>query len=187
MYLYGGVGSGKTMMMNLFHDHLPITSKKRIHFHAFMQDIHARVQKLRMEHKSVDAIPLIAQDIATESWVLCFDEFQVTDIADAMILRRLIHELMERNVVMVTTSNRHPDDLYKNGIQRDSFVPCIELLKERCQVVCIDSSTDYRRLAIAQRTLYFYPLEMETQKRIDLVYKELTFGRPGAPLHALPY
>ncbi|CAG8518964.1 10608_t:CDS:2 [Cetraspora pellucida] len=178
LYLYGDVGTGKTMLMDLFYDTLPIKRKRRIHFHAFMLDIHARVHKLKQEiSETYDPIPPIATDLASDAYVLCFDEFQVTDIADAMILRRLIDELFNRSVVMVTTSNRHPDDLYKNGIQRKSFIPCIERLKERCQVQSLNSGTDYRKLARIATGLYFTPLNEQSSTGIDDVFKMLTRGR----------
>ncbi|KAF3350605.1 D-arabinose 1-dehydrogenase [Verticillium dahliae VDG2] len=149
LYLYGDVGSGKTMLMDLFYDTLPpsVKSKTRIHFHNFMQDVHKRLHKMKLEHGSdVDAVPFIAADIAEQGNVLCFDEFQCTDVADAMILRRLLESLMSHGVVLVTTSNRHPDELYKNGIQRDSFLPAIQLLKNRLHVINLDSPTDYRKM-----------------------------------------
>jgi len=149
LYLFGDVGSGKTMLMDLFHDTLPpsVRSKTRIHFHNFMQDVHKRLHKMKMEHgNDVDAVPFVAADIAEQGNVLCFDEFQCTDVADAMILRRLLEALMSHGIVMVTTSNRTPDELYKNGIQRESFIPAIELLKNRLHVINLDSPTDYRKI-----------------------------------------
>jgi predicted ATPase len=162
LYMYGDVGSGKTMLMDLFYDTLPpnITSKTRIHFHNFMQDVHRNLHKVKMEHGSdFDAVPFVAADIAERATVLCFDEFQCTDVADAMILRRLLESLMSHGVVLVTTSNRHPDDLYKNGIQRQSFIPCINLLKNRLRVLNLDSTTDYRKLPRPPSGVYYHPLD----------------------------
>ncbi|KAI1007432.1 hypothetical protein K3495_g795 [Podosphaera aphanis] len=162
LYLYGGVGSGKTMLMDLFYETLPasVASKTRIHFHNFMQDIHKRLHKLKMEHgSSIDGAPFIAADIAEQGNVLCFDEFQCTDVADAMILRRLLEALMSHGVVLVTTSNRHPDDLYLNGIQRESFVPCINLLKTQLNVINIDSPIDYRGISRPPSGVYHTPLD----------------------------
>ncbi|KAJ1679558.1 ATPase, partial [Spiromyces aspiralis] len=134
LYIYGGVGTGKTTVMDLFYHTLDTPRKHRSHFHTFMLNIHSRIQQLRQQvSQSYDPIPKVAQDLASEAHVLCFDEFQVTDIADAMILRNLVSEMFKNGMVIVATSNRHPDELYQNGIQRDSFIPCIKLLKERCQ------------------------------------------------------
>ena len=170
LYMYGDVGSGKTMLMDLFFDTLPpnITSKTRIHFHNFMQDIHKRLHKMRMQHGSdFDAVPYIAADIAETAHVLAFDEFQCTDVADAMILRRLLEALMSHGVVLVTTSNRHPDDLYKNGIQRQSFIPCINLLKSQLRVINLDSSTDYRKLPRPPSGVYHHPLDKAAKSHVD--------------------
>lgn len=136
------------MLMDMFYNTLPshIVSKTRIHFHHFMQDVHKRLHNLKLQYGSdFDAIPFVGADIAESGSILCFDEFQCTDVADAMILRRLLEVLMSHGVVMVATSNRHPDDLYKNGIQRQSFIPCIELLKSSLTVMDLDSPTDYRK------------------------------------------
>ncbi|CAI6337676.1 unnamed protein product [Periconia digitata] len=162
LYMYGDVGSGKTMLMDLFYDTLPrnITKKTRIHFHAFMQSVHKDLHKMKMQHgNEVDAIPYVAANIAREASVLCFDEFQCTDVADAMILRRLIESLMSHGTVIVTTSNRHPDDLYKNGIQRESFIPAINLLKTRLSVLNLDSQTDYRKIPRPPSGVYHHPLD----------------------------
>jgi len=162
IYMYGDVGSGKTMMMDLFFDTLPphIKQKNRIHFHNFMQDVHRRLHRFTMEHGSdTDAIPFVAADIAEGSSVLAFDEFQCTDVADAMILRRLMESLMHHGCVIVTTSNRHPDELYKNGIQRESFIPCINLLKAQLKVLNLDSPTDYRKIPRPPSGVYHHPLD----------------------------
>ncbi|KAF2091935.1 hypothetical protein K490DRAFT_70653 [Saccharata proteae CBS 121410] len=162
LYMYGDVGSGKTMLMDLFYDTLPpnIKNKKRIHFHNFMQEVHRELHKAKMAYgNDIDVIPFVAADIAAQSSVLCFDEFQCTDVADAMILRRLIESLMAHGVVLVTTSNRHPDELYKNGIQRESFIPCIKLLKSRLRVINLDSQTDYRKIPRPPSGVYHHPLD----------------------------
>ncbi|KAF4625262.1 hypothetical protein G7Y89_g12905 [Cudoniella acicularis] len=147
LYLYGDVGSGKTMLMDLFYETLPssVTSKTRIHFHNFMQDVHKRLHKMKMEHgNDIDGVPFVAADIAEKGNVLCFDEFQ---------------SLMSHGVVLVTTSNRHPDDLYRNGIQRESFIPCIQLLKNRLHVINLDSPTDYRKIPRPPSGVYHAPLD----------------------------
>ncbi|KAI1394035.1 AFG1-like ATPase-domain-containing protein [Hypoxylon trugodes] len=182
LYLYGDVGSGKTMLMDLFYDTLPssVRSKTRIHFHNFMQDVHKRLHRMKMAHgNDVDAVPFVAADIAEQANVLCFDEFQCTDVADAMILRRLLESLMSHGVVLVTTSNRHPDELYKNGIQRESFVPAIHLLKARLHVINLDSPTDYRKIPRPPSGVYHTPLDSHAASHID---KWLRFlGDPDKP------
>ncbi|KAI0506144.1 AFG1-like ATPase [Xylaria bambusicola] len=170
LYLYGDVGSGKTMLMDLFYDTLPsaVKSKTRIHFHNFMQDVHKRLHRMKMEHgNDIDAVPFVAADIAEQANVLCFDEFQCTDVADAMILRRLLESLMSHGVVLVTTSNRHPDDLYKNGIQRASFIPAIQLLKARLHVINLDSPTDYRKIPRPPSGVYHTPLDSHAATHIQ--------------------
>lgn len=162
LYLYGDVGSGKTMLMDMFYNTLPphITSKTRIHFHHFMQDVHKRLHKLKLQYgPDFDAIPFVGADVASNAAVLCFDEFQCTDVADAMILRRLLECLMSHGVIMVATSNRHPDELYKNGIQRASFIPCIEMLKHSLVVINLDSPTDYRKISRPHSGVYYHPLD----------------------------
>ncbi|TFK99157.1 AFG1-like ATPase [Pterulicium gracile] len=171
LYLYGDVGTGKTMLMDLFYNTLPPSTKRkrRVHFHAFMIDVHKRLHaaKLAMGYDGGDPIAPVARDLARETYILCFDEFQVTDIADAMILRRLLESLLNYGVVFVMTSNRRPDDLYKNGIQRSSFVPAIELLKTQFKVTDLDSGTDYRRIPRALSKVYYDPLDEENTREVE--------------------
>lgn len=170
LYMYGDVGSGKTMLMDLFYDTLPenIHSKTRIHFHNFMQEVHKELHKMKMAHgNDVDAIPFVAAHIAEKATVLCFDEFQCTDVADAMILRRLIESLMAHGTVLVTTSNRHPTELYKNGVQRESFVPCINLLMDQLRILNLDSTTDYRKIPRPPSGVYHHPLDAAAKSHAD--------------------
>lgn len=170
IYLYGDVGCGKTMLMDLFYSTVPAhLSKKRIHFHQFMQYVHRRSHEIIKEQnldvlgaakgKDIDPIPFLAAEIASSARLLCFDEFQVTDVADAMLLRRLLTSLLskEHGVVLFATSNRHPDELYVNGVQRESFIPCIELIKRRTEVIFLDSPTDYRKIPRPSLSVYYYP------------------------------
>ncbi|OLN97457.1 Protein AFG1 [Colletotrichum chlorophyti] len=182
LYLYGDVGSGKTMLMDLFYDTLPssVRTKTRIHFHNFMQDVHKRLHKMKMQYgNDIDAVPFVAADIAAQGNVLCFDEFQCTDVADAMILRRLLEALMSHGVVLVTTSNRHPDELYKNGIQRESFVPAIQLLKSRLHVINLDSPTDYRKIPRPPSGVYHTPLDAHASSHAEKWFRFL--GDPDSP------
>jgi protein AFG1 len=135
------------MTMDLLYNNISLKTKRRVHFHAFMLEIHDRLHQLKLL-KTRDPISHIANEIAKKSWFLCLDELQVTDISDAMLLRQLFTELFKRNCVIVTTSNRAPDDLYKNGIQRKEFLPTIELLRRRLIVHSLDSGTDYRQQSI---------------------------------------
>ncbi|ETV94955.1 hypothetical protein H310_11598 [Aphanomyces invadans] len=147
VYLYGGVGCGKTFLMDMFFDNLPLQSKRRVHFHKFMLEVHANMHQLRKEGHVGDPIPHLTAELMQTSRVLCFDEFQVTDVADALILRRLFSAMIDAGSIVVATSNRPPTDLYNNGIQRDLFVPFIDLLQTSCIVHSLEaSSTDYRKL-----------------------------------------
>ncbi|KXT15657.1 hypothetical protein AC579_6125 [Pseudocercospora musae] len=176
IYMYGDVGSGKTMMMDLFYDTLPsnITHKTRIHFHNFMQDVHKQLHKMKLQHgNDIDCIPFVAAEIAERASVLCFDEFQCTDVADAMILRRLIESLMAHGTVLITTSNRHPKELYKNGIQRESFIPCINLLQDQLRVLNLDSTTDYRKIPRPPSGVYHHPLDPAANRHAENWFKFL--------------
>ncbi|XP_031123689.1 AFG1-like ATPase isoform X2 [Ipomoea triloba] len=170
LYLYGGVGTGKTMLMDLFFNQLPYDwRKKRIHFHDFMLNVHSRLQK----HKGVaDPLEVVAGEICDEAILLCLDEFMVTDVADALILNRLFRHLFSNGAILVSTSNRAPDNLYEGGLQRDLFLPFIATLKERCVAHEIGSSVDYRKLTSAERGFYFIGKGLSTllmQKFLMLV------------------
>ncbi len=182
IYMYGGVGRGKSMVMDLFFHALPAgMTKRRVHFHEFMIGVHDHVHSVRKNAKSgegVDvALPILAKQIAKESRVLCFDEFHVTDIADAMILGRLFTALFDQGVVVVTTSNWEPDSLYKDGLQRDRVLPFIALLKTQMEVVHLDSDTDYREKLFAQyaekECSYFTPLDKDTADKMEQLFAYL--------------
>ena len=180
LYLWGGVGRGKSMLMDLFFDEAPLAAKRRVHFHAFMAEIHDGLQEARATGVK-DPIQVVADSVVAEATLLCFDELQITDIADAMIVGRLFDKLFAAGVVVVTTSNRHPDDLYKDGLNRKLFLPFIDLIKERLDVRELVSPTDHRRRALEDRPLYFSPLGEEATALMDRLWSRLAGGR-GAPL-----
>ncbi|WP_417316738.1 cell division protein ZapE [Emcibacter sp.] len=183
-YIYGDVGRGKSMIMDLFFDEAPVEAKRRVHFHAFMLEIHAAIHEWRYmsaEDRIAkwgtgkdDPIPPLGRKIASESRLLCFDEFQVTDVTDAMILGRLFGELMKLGVVIVLTSNRIPDDLYIGGLNRELFLPTIEMLKERMEVIALDGPTDYRLERMKGMPVYYYPLGEEATKALSEAFWRLT-------------
>lgn len=176
LYLWGGVGRGKSMLMDLFGETVAVP-KRRVHFHAFMQEVQAKIDAARRA-KEEDAILPVAQEIAASVRLLCFDEMQITDIADAMIVGRLFEELFKRGVTVVTTSNRPPDDLYKNGLNRQLFLPFIAILNERLEVQEIGSETDYRLHRLAGAQVYFSPAGKAAHKAMDALWDELT-GHDG--------
>jgi len=178
LYLFGGVGCGKTMLVELFFERSPLKQKRRDHFHEFMNDFHKRAFSLRAERKDHgDTVVHVADQISEEAKLLFVDEFQVTDIADAVVLRRLFARLFENGVVLLATSNRHPDDLYKNGLQRSLFLPFIPLLKSRCIVHDMHSSTDYRLLGTPTQDLY--RVRREDPEKADALIEE-TFRKMTA-------
>ena len=186
LYIWGSVGRGKTMLMDLFHQSLAVDHKRRSHFHAYMADVHERIhawrQKLkRGEVKGDDPIGPVAAALAEEAWVLCFDEFAVTDIADAMILARLFPALFELGVVVVATSNVEPDRLYEGGLNRALFLPFIALLKEHMDVVTLDARTDYRLEKLAGSPVYFVPAGGTAAAALDEVFDRLTGGAEAKP------
>ena len=180
LYIFGDVGRGKSMLMDLFFAAVEEPKKRRVHFHAFMQEVHAAIFAWQRDsdHSRESVIPDIAQEIAQKNWLLCFDELQVTDIADAMILGRLFKNLFELGVVVVTTSNRSPDDLYKDGLQRERFLPFIAEIKQRLDLLELDSKRDYRLGRKKGMQVYFAPLE-GAESRLDAAFAQLTGGKPA--------
>ena len=175
LYLWGGVGRGKSMLMDLFHDHVGIEARRRVHFHAFMQEVQAALHAARKTGVD-DAIRPVAEEIAAQLRLLSFDEMQITDIADAMIVGRLFQMLFDRGVTVVTTSNRVPDDLYKDGLNRPLFLPFIQLLKERMEVRELESETDYRQHRLQGAQVYFTPAGHTARAAIERIWLELTGG-----------
>ncbi|MGP4805706.1 AFG1 family ATPase [Agrobacterium tumefaciens] len=187
LYVHGSVGRGKTMLMDMFFQMAPVEKKRRCHFHEFMADVHNRVhahrQKLKNgETKQADPIPPVAAQLLAEAELLCFDEFTVTDIADAMILARLFTELFANGCTLVTTSNVVPDNLYKDGLNRGLFLPFIDLLKQNVEVVSLDSPIDYRMEKVKSLPVYVTPLDGAADQAMDMAWHHLTAGQVVAPV-----
>jgi len=178
LYLWGGVGRGKSMLMDMFVTNLGEIPARRVHFHAFMQEIHAAMHEARKTGVD-DAIAPVAKAVSSSVRLLAFDEMQITDITDAMIVGRLFQALFADGVVVITTSNRVPDDLYKHGLNRDLFLPFIELIKERMVVYELASPTDYRQDRLAGSQVYFTPVNAESRADMDAVWSDLAGGEAG--------
>lgn len=182
IYMWGGVGRGKTMLMDLFYDHINVEERKHVHFHAFMQEVHRRLHSFREAQeagkvsKSSDPIEALSKVIIDQAWLLCFDEFHVTDIGDAMILGRLFEALFKQGVVIVTTSNRHPRDLYKDGLQRDRFLPFIDMIMDKLEIIELDSDRDYRLERLKEMDVYLTPNSDENTAKLQKDFETLTVG-----------
>ncbi|MCI2399507.1 cell division protein ZapE [Aliiroseovarius subalbicans] len=175
LYLWGGVGRGKSFLMDLFVDNLAIDGKRRVHFHAFMQEVHAGMHKARADGVD-DALEPVAAQIIRDVRLFAFDEMQITDITDAMIVGRLFEKLMAAGVVIVTTSNRVPDDLYKDGLNRQLFLPFIVLLKKRMVIHELVSPNDYRQNRLEGEQVYFTPANEAARDAIEAIWRDLTGG-----------
>ncbi len=176
IYLWGGVGRGKSMLMDLFFAHAGISRKRRVHFHGFMQEIQTALHEARKTGVE-DAIAPVAAAVIKEVDLLCFDEMQITDITDAMIVGRLFEKFFEAGLVIVTTSNRPPEDLYKDGLNRNLFVPFINLLNEKLNVHEITSDTDYRQDRLSGEQVYFTPVNRAAKQAVDQIWSDLTGGK----------
>jgi cell division protein ZapE len=180
VYLWGGVGRGKSMLMDLFTEATEIGQKRRVHFHAFMQDIHRGMHAAR-KREVEDALAPVAEAVIQSTRLLAVDEMQITDITDAMVVGRLFEKLFAAGVVVVTTSNRPPRELYKDGLNRALFLPFIDMIEDRLQVVELESPTDYRQHRLAGAQVYFHPARTATAA-IAEIWTDLTGGAAGAPL-----
>jgi cell division protein ZapE len=190
LYVHGSVGRGKTMLMDMFFDLAPVAHKRRAHFHEFMADVHGRIhahrQKLKNgETRQADPVPPVAASLFAEATLLCFDEFAVSDIADAMILSRLFTELFQKGAVLIATSNVEPDNLYRDGLNRQLFLPFITLLKANAEVVSLDSPTDYRLEKTKSLPVWLIPTGNLTDARIESAWNEVTSGAK-AKTEAIP-
>ena len=184
LYIFGEVGRGKTMLMDLFFAASPVARKRRVHFHEFMTDVHERIYALRQKAKlgetnGEDPIALTAVAIAQETWLLCFDEFHVTDIADAMILGRLFKRLFELDVVVVATSNVPPSELYKDGLNRALFLPFIALIEQHMEIVPLHARADFRLEKLAGTPVWYVPADRAADAALDEAWRRLTAGHVG--------
>src|SRR5260370_5256952 len=178
LYLCGPVGRGKSMLMDLFFGSVPSTCKRRVHFNALMMEVHDRMERERRAHTN-QPIAKVASDLVAGAALLCFDEFQVEDIADAMILERLFRALFDAGVVVVATSNRAPDELYKHGLQRDRFLPFITLLKKKLYVLELDTARAYPLARMQGMAVYHHPLDRVAHDALAHAFAELTDGAQG--------
>lgn len=183
-YLWGGVGRGKTFMMDVFFDHLPFKDKQRFHFHRLMYRVHGQLKKLAA---SSDPLQIVADDIANSTRVICFDEFFVSDIADAMILGRLLSALFDRGVTLVATSNIPPADLYAGGLQRQQFLPAIDLLTRYTEIVHVDGESDYRLRVLEKAEIYHAPLDEQATQNLHEYFEQIApdIGTRGKDIEVL--
>jgi len=179
VYMYGGVGRGKSFLMDCFFQAVPLTRKTRLHFHEFMREVHRELQELQ---GIPDPLEELGKRIAKRFRLICFDEFHVADVTDAMILHRLLDSMFRNRVSIVTTSNFKPDDLYPNGLHRDRILPAIELLKQRLEVINVDAGTDYRRRTLDQLDFYHYPLDDKAEAALKKTFEDLAEAKDEDPL-----
>ncbi|MCJ8321584.1 MAG: cell division protein ZapE [Colwellia sp.] len=181
LYFWGGVGRGKTYLVDTFYDCLPFENKSRVHFHRFMHRVHQELKGLTGQS---DPLKIIAKRFAQESCIICFDEFFVSDITDAMILGTLFEELFSHNVTLVATSNIIPDELYRNGLQRERFLPAIKLINEHTEIVNVDSGVDYRLRTLEQAEIYHFPLDKQADENLANYFTRLSaeIGQKNSPI-----
>jgi cell division protein ZapE len=179
VYMYGGVGRGKSFLMDCFFQAVPLTRKTRLHFHEFMREVHRELQEL---HGIADPLEELGKRIAKRFRLICFDEFHVSDVTDAMILYRLLDSMFRNRVSIVTTSNFQPDELYPNGLHRDRILPAIELLKEKLEVINVDAGTDYRRRTLHQMDFYHWPLDDKAEAALKKTFEDLAEAKDEDPL-----
>jgi cell division protein ZapE len=179
VYMFGGVGRGKSFLMDCFFQAVPLTRKTRLHFHEFMREVHRELQELKGQPNPLDEL---GKRMARRFRLICFDEFHVADVTDAMILHRLLDALFANRVSIVTTSNFHPDGLYPDGLHRDRILPAIELLKDKLEVINVDAGTDYRQQTLQDLKLYHHPLGPEAEEAMERTFGELSEAQDESPI-----
>jgi cell division protein ZapE len=179
VYMYGGVGRGKSFLMDCFFQAVPLTRKTRLHFHEFMREVHRELQELK---GMADPLDELGKRIARRYRLICFDEFHVSDVTDAMILHRLLAAMYENRVSIITTSNFHPDGLYPNGLHRDRILPAIKLLKDKLEIINVDNGTDYRQRTLTHLQLYHTPLGPEAEAAMAQAFEQLAEARDEDPV-----
>ena len=176
LYIHGGVGRGKSMIMDIFFENIRLEKKRRIHFHDFMKEVHQRILEKSKIEKNKDCVLLVGQDLARSAKLLCFDEMEVRDIADAMILSRLFNVMFSYGTTLVTTSNQPPTGLYKNGLHRDRILPFIENLKLKTEIIEIQNGDDWRERSLSGNKVWLNPINKENKKKIDNIFLKLSLG-----------
>lgn len=179
VYMYGGVGRGKSFLMDCFFQAVPLARKTRLHFHEFMREVHRELQELK---GMADPLDELGKRIARRYRLICFDEFHVADVTDAMILHRLLAAMFENRVSIITTSNFHPDGLYPNGLHRDRILPAIALLKNKLEIINVDDGTDYRQRTLTHLQLYHTPLGPEAEAAMEQAFEQLAEARDEGPV-----
>lgn len=180
VYLWGGVGRGKSVLMDTFYSHVPLVRKIRIHFHEFMQSVHRELETLK---GTSDPLDEVARRVALKYRLICFDEFHVSDIADAMILHRLLDALVKNGVGFIMTSNYKPDDLYPDGLHRDRVLPAIDLIKRICDVFNVDAGIDYRKRTLTSAQVYLTPNDVAAEEKLKKLFHDLAGKSEGTSLH----
>lgn len=176
VYIFGGVGRGKSMIMDLFFQNVEIKDKRRLHFHDFMREVHQRILKKSKVEKNKDSVLLVGKDLAKSAKLLCFDEMEVRDIADAMILSRLFEVMFDNGTILVTTSNQPPDGLYKNGLHRDRILPFIESLKDKNYIIKIPDGEDWRERSLSGNKVWLSPINKYNNEKINHIFQSLSLG-----------
>ena len=176
IYIYGGVGRGKSMIMDIFFENIQLTNKRRLHFHDFMKEVHSEIYSIGQDNKNIDPIEIFSKQFTENTSLLCFDEMEIRDIADAMIIYRLFKSLFSKGLVLVTTSNQPPENLYKNGLHRDRFLPFIDLININMKVSKISEGKDWRKYSLIGKKTWLNPINSKNVEEVDKIFNQLTKG-----------